>query len=55
MYHFQCFFFDVLMRLNWSRTFVLLPMVNALMRLNIYLSNYLKDYVIRTNIKEYGL
>ena len=37
------------------RKLVLLPMVNGLMRLNIYLSNYLRDYVIRTNSKEFGM
>lgn len=55
MFHFQCFFFDVLMQIYWLRILILLPMVNALMNLNIYLSNYLRDYVIRKNIKDYKI
>jgi hypothetical protein len=55
MFNFQSFFFDVLMRIELLRYYVLLPMVNGLMRLNIYLSNILRDYVIRTNSKEYKL
>jgi hypothetical protein len=55
MFHFQCFFFEVLMQISILRTFVLWPMANGLMRLNLYLSNVLKDYVIRSNIKKYGL
>ena len=41
------------MGIDLLRYYILLPMVNGLMRLNIYLSNVLKNYVVRTNSKDY--
>lgn len=49
MFYFHCFFFDYIMHIRIMRTIIILPIMNGLMRLNIYLANYLKDDIVRKN------
>lgn len=55
MFYFHCYFFDHIMHIWVLRNIFILPLMNGLMRLNIYLANYLKEDIVRKNSKSFEM